>query len=936
MDAVLGAAQLPARIDPGQVRDHLIEALPLHPTVALLVGPLFRRLAQNERSLFAFLASGEPHSFLDIVGRSAEGSTDDSQLSLLQVPEAEVVRGGKLPLYRLDHLYDYLTGALGGALFHEHVGRLWAETEAALSSVPSATPLAERLLKQVALLSFAGSLAGLPPSRGVLLAAADAPEADVDAALAALVEARAVTYQPFRQEYRVWQGSDFDLEAELAAAREEVPVRTPLADLLARTVPPAPVVARRHAYRTGTTRVFEVHYANETSWRPLLQEPSGRADGRIIYVLPEHEGEAEALTETLRATSEEVGETGRLTLLAVPDGAAGLRETARELALLDWVRRHAKALEGDSVARREVDEQRADLAAHLQQRLSMLLAAGDGGENPCLWIRGGEVFRIEGRRGLQRTLSDLSDEVFSEAPEVWNELLNRRRPSSSAVRGQKLLIKAMLERAGEARLGIEGHPAEYGMYASVLAATGMHREVEPGKWAFAQPDAEARPGCAAVWEAIETALEAAEAERVTVDVLFDRLRRPPLGVREGLLPLFLFAVVKAHEEEVAFFEDGVFAPELDFEAVERLLRNPSAFALQWVAIDEARAGVLGVLAPLVGLPRGRDRAVPKPLPVVLRILGKVSTLPPYVRKTSALSDMSVAVREALVSATEPASLLFRDLPEACGVGPFLEDVPEGISDGEAEQGALQDAREERARAYGEALMEGLRELGGAYEGLLKSIEDEVAGAFHLRAEAAEERRHELAERARAVLPGAVEARLKSFAVRAADEILDTRVWYESLAALLVRRPPAQWADEDRRAFPVELRTMARLFLHREALAFDASEEPKDAAKPAERVERIRLSVTATYEEEREAVFHVHREDAGKVETVVERVVLALDRGAESLETKLAALGRLSLALMEQREGNPDPLRSLLSGLQEERHPGSTGTNSKSTDSEAAT
>ena len=940
VEAVLGAAQLPARIDPGQVRDHLLKALPLHPAVALLVGPLFRRLAQNERSLFAFLASGEPHSFLGVVGRSAEGSTDDSQLSLLQVPEAEAVPGGGLPLYRLDHLYDYLTGALGGALFHEHVGRLWAETEAALSSVPSATPLAERLLKQIALLSFAGSLAGLPPSRDVLLAAADAPEADVDAALAALVEARAVTYRPFRQEYRVWQGSDFDLEAELVAAREEVPVRTPLADLLARTVPPAPVVARRHAYRTGTTRVFEVHYANEASWRPLLQEPSGRADGRIIYVLPEHEGEVEALTETLRAASEEMGEVGRLTLLAVPDGAAGLRETVHELALLDWVRRHAKALEGDSVARREVDEQRADLAAHLQQRLSMLLAAGDGGENPCLWIRGGEVFRIEGRRGLQGTLSDLSDEVFSEAPEVWNELLNRRSPSSSAVRGQKLLIKAMLERAGEARLGIEGHPAEYGMYASVLAATGMHREVEPRRWAFAQPDAETHPGCAAVWEAVETSLEAAEAERVTVDVLFDRLRQPPLGVREGLLPLFLFAVVKAHEEEVAFFENGVFAPALDFEAVERLLRNPVAFALQWVAIDEARAGVLGVLAPLVGLPGGRDRAVPKPLPVVLRILGKVSTLPPYVRKTSGLSDTSVAVREALVSATEPASLLFRDLPEACGVGSFLEDVPEGISDGipdgEAEQGTLQDAREERARAYGEALMEALRELGGAYEGLLRDIEDEVAGAFHLRAEAAEERRHELAERARAVLPGAVEARLKSFAVRAADEILDTRAWYESLAALLVRRPPAQWADEDRRAFPLELQTVARLFLHREALGFDAYEEPKDAAEPAERIERIRLSVTATYEEEREAVFHVHREDAGKVETVVERVVLALDRGTESLETKLAALGRLSLALMEQREGNPDPLRLLLSGLQEERHPGSTGSDSKSTDSEAAT
>lgn len=61
--AALGA--LPASVDPAWAREQLRAALPLHPAVSLLVGSLFRRLAQNERSLFAFLASGEPHGFLD-------------------------------------------------------------------------------------------------------------------------------------------------------------------------------------------------------------------------------------------------------------------------------------------------------------------------------------------------------------------------------------------------------------------------------------------------------------------------------------------------------------------------------------------------------------------------------------------------------------------------------------------------------------------------------------------------------------------------------------------------------------------------------------------------------------------------------------------------------------------------------------------------------
>ena len=52
-------------------------------------------------------------------------------------------------------------------------------------------------------------------------ATSGASEAETRAALGALREARAVAYRPFHDEYRVWEGSDFDLSAALAEAREE-------------------------------------------------------------------------------------------------------------------------------------------------------------------------------------------------------------------------------------------------------------------------------------------------------------------------------------------------------------------------------------------------------------------------------------------------------------------------------------------------------------------------------------------------------------------------------------------------------------------------------------------------------------------------------------------------------------------------------------------
>ena len=59
---------LPRDLNPEDARAVLAGCAPLHPSVALVLGRLFRsRLAQNERSLFAFLSSSEPFGLQDFL-----------------------------------------------------------------------------------------------------------------------------------------------------------------------------------------------------------------------------------------------------------------------------------------------------------------------------------------------------------------------------------------------------------------------------------------------------------------------------------------------------------------------------------------------------------------------------------------------------------------------------------------------------------------------------------------------------------------------------------------------------------------------------------------------------------------------------------------------------------------------------------------------------
>lgn len=855
-----------------QIRKHLTDALPLHPAVSLIVGPLFRRLAQNKRSLFAFLASGEPNSFLDIFSNHTYKTIPPARPNTNQTP---------LPRYRLDNLYDYLIGAVGSALFDERMGRLWAETETALSRLKSPNELTVRCIKQIALLGFAGPFAGLPPTAQVLRATADASPNEVNATLDYLKEERLVTYRPFKDEYHIWQGSEFDLDAALQEARLHLPARISLATRLTDILPPTPMVPRRHSFRTGTTRVFEVIYASDETWISHLQSPYKSGDGRIIYVLPEHDEEINALLSAIQELADD-----SLTLVAVPHGVTALREIVRELALLQWVRNNAEELQGDEVARREIDQQLADLTVYVEHRLASLLT-DDEGRNPCSWIYRGEQLPLQNERFLQDKLSRICDQIFCDTPEVWNELLNRRKPSPSAVKGLKQLLIAMLKNDTECRLNIEKYPAEYGMYAAILQATGIHRPFDDDSehWHFSRPISPEYPGCVAVWDQITDALQDAKGQRVSVQKLYDRLCVPPYGVREGLIPVFLFAVYKSAEDGIAFYENGTFVPDIDFQTIERFLKSPEKFEMQWVEIKGARAELLQHLAPLVGL----SASVEKPLPFVLQILKRIHGLPPYVRRTGNLTQRTLNVRDVLDRAREPTTLLFEDLPEACDAHSLLgktESTLRGV------------------QTFVEHFQEVLRELSGAYDALLTGLQDQIASVFHLNSKTADTRRKELANRARLLLPYASDTKLKAFLVRASDEILDAQGWYESLSSLLANRPPAQWRDEDHSLFSNSLLEVSRRFSTLEPVAFDLQQESsEDSVRDinSSKVKRVRLSVTMQYEDEHEQVISIHPEDHKLIERVRQGLQSQIAKENVTLETKIAALAQLSNELLIQRK-----------------------------------
>ena len=269
LDPVIDLALKPRQFDKNEFIQLLESCLPLHPTVALLIGPLFRRFAQNERSLFAFLSSDEPHGLQDFLS-------------------SQYYDGGLLPMLSLADLYDYLNITHGNRLYTSHNGKKWAEIESAIDRLPDPSDVSVKLIKTIGMLGVVGeAIPNLKASKSLLHYALDNNTeeftAQFETALRWLKKRSIIIHRSYNDAYALWEGSDIDIEAKLREAASHTNTKVALATDLSRYMPTRPLVARGHLFQTGALRYFAVRYTDLENFDADLRKPLDNADGLLLY-----------------------------------------------------------------------------------------------------------------------------------------------------------------------------------------------------------------------------------------------------------------------------------------------------------------------------------------------------------------------------------------------------------------------------------------------------------------------------------------------------------------------------------------------------------------------------------------------------------------------------------------------------------------------------
>lgn len=634
---------LPNTLKTSKANDLFLQCYPLHPLTLLLLPVLCQKIAQNERTLFNYLGGNEPHSLVNKIHSLKLGDF----------------------IYPSD-IYDYFMN--GENLSNDFLTtRALSESYNALERLIDTSIKTFKLLKTIAIFNIAGG--NITASKHTLALC----DKDYAKNTQMLLDKSIITYRKFNGEYRVWQGSDFDIDQAISEQLAHI-TGLDIAQHLNDKQVFLPFVAKRYSIEKHSLFYFKTIFINANQYQNIAKIAD---KPRVIFVLNFNNADIDTFNKNI------INYFDKQDICVLVNNSEQIKTASKYCTALENIATQNAIIQQDPVIHREFTQYLIDAKQQETLAFNQIL---NNPEN-CLWFNQIESTKCRNKRAVQALFSTVLESIFPDTPIIKNELINRDNPSSQANAGRKKLLFHLLNHADKADLAIDKFPAEKSMYIALLKESGIHRQVKE-KWAIQSPT---EPKYQMIWQKIDTFFNQSEDQARNLSSLDAVLSAPPFGIKKPVLPIFYIANYLYNKNEIALYEDRNYVPYFTNEHLERFLKRPDTFTFQQFKIKGFNQSLMQEY---------EANLLNKKAPNAQAIFGAISSfikeLPHYTQQTSNISNNAQAVRDAFKNNKSPQELLFKKLPQACGFNSKKTD------------------------GFGEVLKKSLQEIKNAYPAMLNS------------------------------------------------------------------------------------------------------------------------------------------------------------------------------------------------------------------------
>ncbi|MGM0608248.1 MAG: P-loop NTPase fold protein [Candidatus Muiribacteriota bacterium] len=757
---------------------------PVNPLSVVILGELSKIFAQNERTIFSFFSSGDPKAFYGFLVKNR-------------------LNGKHLPSLGLDWLYDYFCEITTQVHSKRATTQKWIEIQSLIASCDSSREIELKILKTIGVLNLVTEIPGIKASKKIIYLALGIFETEdkknIDDILNHLISKGILLYRGYADEYRLWEGTDFDIEKALAEERSKL-ASTSIETALNTALELPNIIAARHSYQKGVVREFSQSWVQldylEKNYYNISNK--NKLDGHIFLVLGKGLKD-DFFYEITRNNTFIIGccSCENQIIDLVLDAAAAER-----------VLNVYPQLKNDAVARREVNF-RVDIASENLNNYLSYVTDPDQGEME--WYALGQKSFIKKGTGLSALASEVCDHVFNKSPCVNMEMINHNKLSPAASRAQRELIEAMVSCENEKNLGMEGFGPEVAIYQAMFKSTDLHVLSENNKtWELVRPQIKnsKQRELAYVWEALDEKLKTSELDSsdVLVTDLIKLLQEKPFGIRKGPIPLYIAHYLIVNDNEVALYQEGTFRPVFRKAEAALLLKRPDLFSLKRFYTENGlKKDVIQAYLNAINtdiLEFDVDTRNKSLLKIVAPLIQFVNELPDYTLKTKRISNTAQKFRAVVLNSREPLDLLFKDIPEALDI-PIIDSVK---------------IDKKLKNELFQKIQDTLIELNTALDRLYDEVKDFLAKLFYKKkTQKFEDFRFNLKKRFINLISPCRDQELKALLKAFCNDSLDENRWVSGIAGIVVKKPVDSWKDVDVDAWYALMEEMAHRIKNFESL-----------------------------------------------------------------------------------------------------------------------
>ena len=735
---------------------------PLNPIVSTLVGPISRKkFSQNERTIFSFLTSAEPFGFNEFI--------HSKNIELLYGPET---------------YWDYLKANFEQSIMQSSDGHRWAVANEAIERTEErngCTELHIKIIKTIALLDLFKTNSGLYPEDKVLETTLSKTSKSIKEIISDLARWSIIIYKKHLNSWAIYSGSDFDIDKSInetrlnAGALDKNYIST-LVDLNV-------VVAKRHYHQNGALRWFTKNLSNLTDLHTYLEDfsPKDGAIGEFILVIPDTDKNKKENNNTLEKIIKKY---------KMPSAVIGfmknidkLNDLGSELIALEGVQKNYRELEGDVVARREIESRVSSIKIELKSELSRSFDEADW-HNILL-------NKISPNKKLTLIASQLADEIYNKAPKIFNEIINKDFGSSTASLGRKLLMYKMLESQGMKDLGFSSSSLEASLFQTVLKTNNLYIN-NNGTYEFVNPKNDNH--FFNLWKATDNLFDK-ENKQVGLEEIYSLWGKPPFGLKAHVYPIIALAYLFSKKFELIIYREGKFIPDLSEVTIDEWIMDPSAISFKAFRWTDDKKQLIKLLSKEINK-EFNLKVEETSLAAARSVVQLVVEEPPTSRRTFKLSESAIKFRDIVQRANDPNKVLFTDLPEL-----FNEKDPKKLI---------------------AIIIKNIKEIKKDYPTMLKKYKGKLFERIDHQGNV-----KKLNERAKKIL------NLGSFSdnsfIKRLEIYDEKKESTEGLLSIAINKQPSEWTDIDREEALTNIGLMCDKFRKIEVMASMRDEDPSREA-----------------------------------------------------------------------------------------------------------